>query len=133
MNHRNQLFWLMDDAIDLLSNAERLRRRLFLLSEFQPVPCWTPAVDLYQQDGDLRLIVALPGVEPGEFEVLLEDGSVLIRGNRSIRPLLQKGSIHRLEIPYGRFERRVEIPYPHFRVHEQSLAGGCLVLVLRHL
>jgi HSP20 family protein len=42
-------------------------------------------------------------------------------------------AIHRLEIPYGRFERRIPLPPGNYRLHEQFLEDGCLVLVLRHL
>jgi HSP20 family molecular chaperone IbpA len=40
-------------------------------------------------------------------------------------------TIHRLEIPYGRFERRIALPPGRFEVASRDLVDGCLVLSLR--
>ena len=41
--------------------------------------------------------------------------------------------IHRLELPYGRFERRIELPPGRFDVVRRELVDGCLTLGLRKL
>jgi HSP20 family molecular chaperone IbpA len=38
-------------------------------------------------------------------------------------------ALHRLEIPYGRFERRFALPAGHYyELTERSYTNGCLVL-----
>lgn len=129
----SRLFWIVGDALELLQNAERMHRRLIASDTTQSVPCWEPPVDLYEQGEELWLLVALPGVDFGQLEVRLEDNVVLVRGKRPMHAASRHGAIYRLEIPYGRFERRIELPPGRFIVREQFLEDGCLMLVLHHL
>ena len=121
--------WIWAEALDLLRSGERLPRRFAA----QGVPCWQPAVDLYEQGDELTLFVALPGVSLRQIEVAVDGDALVVQGRRPIPSALQRAAIHRLEIPYGRFVRRVALPPGRFRVHQQFFEDGCLVLVLRHL
>jgi HSP20 family protein len=124
-------FWIWAEALDLLRNAELLQRRFVAQEALRGVPCWEPAVDMYEQGDELTLSVALPGVSPRQIEVILEGGRLVVNGRRPIPSALQRAAIHRLEIPYGRFERRISLPPGTFRVHRQFFEDGCLILVLR--
>ncbi len=121
------------DALELLQSAERLQRRFFLVDTLQALPCWEPAVDLYEQADELRLLMALPGVNSRQLEVVLDEAAIVVRGKRPMPTALYGASIHRLEIPYGRFERRVKLPPGTFQLLDQFLEDGCLALVLRRL
>jgi HSP20 family protein len=44
---------------------------------------------------------------------------------------LQHARILRMEIPYGNFERRIELPPVPFEISARHLADGCLMLRLR--
>lgn len=133
MRSRDRSFWMWAEALDLLQGAEQLQRRFFTLDTPQSVPCWEPAVDLYQHADEVSLLVALPGVSAGQIEVVLDQGDLLVRGERPMPPALHRAAIHRMEIPYGRFERRIALPPGNYRVTQQLIENGCLVLVLRHL
>ena len=133
MRRHNTGFWILAEALDLLRNAERLQHRFVAQETLHGVPCWEPAVDMYEQGDELTLSVALPGVSPRQFEVIIEGGGLVVHGRRPIASALQRAAIHRLEIPYGRFERRIPLPPGTFRVHRQFFEDGCLILVLRHL
>ena len=133
MRRSNTGFWIWAEALDLLRNAERLQQRFAAREALHRVPCWEPAVDLYQQGDELTLFVALPGVSPRQFEVIIEGAGLVVHGSRPIPAALQRAAIHRLEIPYGRFERRIALPPGDFRVHQQFFEDGCLVLVLHTL
>lgn len=126
-------FWIWAEALDLLRNAERLQQRIVARDALHRVPCWEPAVDMYEQGDELTLFFALPGVSSQQFEVIVDGSGLLLRGNRPIPPALQRAAIHRLEIPYGRFERRVALPTGNYRMHRQLFEDGCLVLVLHPL
>ena len=88
---------------------------------------------MYEQGDELTLFFALPGVSSQQFEVIVDGTGLLLRGNRPIPAALQRAAIHRLEIPYGRFERRVALPTGNYRMHRQLFEDGCLVLVLHPL
>lgn len=131
MRSHDQSLWVWAEALDLLRAGEQLQRRFFTLAGLQSVTCWVPAVDVYDEGDELKVVVALPGVDPGHLEVLVDDEGLAVRGERPMPSTSQHAAIHRLEIPYGRFERRIELPGRDFHVHEQFLENGCLVVVLR--
>ena len=133
MRYRDPNSWMWADALELLRSSERLRRRFVVVGSFQPLPCWEPPVDLYEQDDELRLLVALPGVSLRQIEVILDDAALVVRGERPMPAAFQGAFVHRLEIPYGRFERRVTLPPGNFRLLDQFLEDGCLGLVLRRI
>lgn len=119
------------EALELLQNAERLQHQFFRVGALQGAPCWEPPVDLYEGENELRLVVALPGVTAQQLEVVLAPGVIVVRGERSLPANFRRAAIHRLEIPYGRFERRVALPAGNFEPIDQRLEHGCLVLTLR--
>jgi HSP20 family protein len=106
---------------------------LFALESLQSVPCWEPSVDLYENGDELRLLVALPGVISGRSKSSSMKLAWSCVVQRPIPQALRRAAIHRLEIPYGRFERWIALPPGNYQLHEQFLEDGCLVLVLRHL
>jgi len=121
------------EALELLQDAERLQRQFFRIGVLQGAPCWEPPVDLYENGDELRLLVALPGVTPQQLEVVLAPSLIIVRGERSLPTNSRRAAIHRLEIPYGQFERRVALPAGAFELIEQRLEHGCLVLTMRRL
>ena len=121
------------EALELLHDAERLQRQFFRVGVLEGRPCWEPPVDLYETGEGLRLLIALPGVKPQQVEVVLAPGQILVRGERSLPASSRRAAIHRLEIPYGRFERRVALPAGEFEPVDQRLEQGCLVLELRRI
>lgn len=121
------------EALELLQDAERLQRQFFRVGVLQGAPCWEPPVDLYESGDELRLLVALPGVKPHQLEVVLAPSLIIVRGERSLPANSHRAAIHRLEIPYGRFERRIALPAGEFEPVDQRLEQGCLVLELRRV
>jgi HSP20 family molecular chaperone IbpA len=65
--------------------------------------------------------------------VLVEAGVLIVTGERPMPGRTQGARIHRLEIPFGRFERRIELPPGRFDVVQRDLIDGCLTLGLRKL
>ena len=78
----------------------------------------------------LTILVALPGVELDSIRVTLSAGTLIVTGERPLPPELQNARILRMEIPYGQFERRIELPPVPFRISGRHLANGCLMLRL---
>ena len=82
---------------------------------------------------EISLFVALPGVAADQIDVSIEGDRLIVSGQRQIPVALHSFAIHRLEIPYGRFERRIALPPGKFELLERYLENGCLVLVAREL
>jgi len=133
MRARDPRSWMWAEALELLQDAERLQRQFFRIGVAEGAPCWEPPVDLYENGGELRLLVALPGVTAQQLEVALAPGGIIVRGERSLPTNSRRAAIHRLEIPYGRFERRISLPDGGFELVDQRLEHGCLVLTLHRL
>jgi HSP20 family molecular chaperone IbpA len=124
--------WVWAEALELLREAGQIQRRFFQLGASE-APAWEPAVDLYETDGGLTLEVALPGVAPDRMEIVLEPGTVVVRGERGFPVEQQRAVIYRLELPYGHFERRIPLPAGQYQLTDRRLEKGCLTLALRRL
>ena len=88
-------------------------------------------MDVIDTEGEVLIIAALPGVEEAAVRLVIDGAHLLIAGERSLPAELGHAVIHRLELPQGRFERRVPLPagrYDH--IHRQTM-NGCLVVSLR--
>jgi HSP20 family protein len=130
------LSWMWSDACDMLERAERLRRQFFRLpSEHgQGFPAWEPPVDVFESETALVILVALPGVEPGDVGVVIEGETVIVTGSRPLQAMANSFLIHRLEIPHGRFERRLRLASAgRLELIQRELARGCLLLSFRKL
>lgn len=131
MRSRDPRSWMWAEALELLQDAERLQRQFFQVGALQGAPCWEPPVDMYENGDELSLLIALPGVRPQQLEVVLAPSLIVVRGERSLPTNSRRAAIHRLEIPYGHFERRVALPAGQFELIDRRLEHGCLVLELR--
>ena len=65
--------------------------------------------------------------------VLQRNPEVMEPGPDDLHAIGTVAAIHRLEIPYGRFERRIALPAGRFEVARSDLVDGCLTLSLRKL
>ena len=131
MPNRNQAGWMLAEAIDALTRAERMHRELFRPQRptAQREPAWEPPVDVLETDRAVLVLIALPGVDPNQVTALIEDGCLLVQGKRVLPPELRNAVIHRLELPQGRFERRILLPTGRYSVRHFA-ADGCLVVQL---
>lgn len=134
MSLRDPKTWMWAEALELLERAERLHRQFFRLA-LSPAraPSWEPPVDLFETEDKLWILVALPGVPPAQVQMSVDTGTLVISGERPIPVQCRDALIHRLEIPHGRFERRIELPPGHYRFAQQELVHGCLLIGLDKL
>ncbi len=123
--------WMWAEACETLARAERLQRHFFQLGPPGPRISWEPPVDIFETGQELWIVAALPGVEPRQVEISIASGIVTITGERPAPPVQQRATVHRMEIPQGRFERRIALPPGHFELGRRDLVNGCLTLTLR--
>ncbi len=133
MRHPDARAWMLAEAVELIQDAERLQRQFFMLGAAMQFPRWEPPVDMYINDREVGLLIALPGVASDRFEVTLEQQSIVVSGERSFGARLGEDAILRMEIPYGQFFRRILLPYGAFSLNEMVLENGCLKLTLDRL
>lgn len=134
MRLRDPTIWMWGEALELLEHADRLHRQFFQLGHHRnPGPTWEPPVDLFETERELVVLVALPGVAAEQLEIIIDGAAVIIRGQRAMPVHCKSAAIRRLEIPYGQFERHIELPSEKFQPGQRSLQDGCLTLTLRKL
>jgi HSP20 family molecular chaperone IbpA len=122
------------EALDMLERADRLQRQFCQLhGTGQPSPVWEPPIDIFETEHQYLIVVALPGVTPGQLELQIDGKVLIVRGQRRQPAAAASGRIQRMELPYGRFERRIELPAGLLRLGERQLADGCLTLTLDKL
>jgi HSP20 family molecular chaperone IbpA len=132
MTMRDPTAWMWAEACHMLEQAERMHRQFFKPSGLRGTrSAWEPPANVLEDGQSLRIIVALPGVAPEHVEVLLDSSGILVRASSSLPFGAEAGAIHRLEIPYGYFERRIQLPALSFEVVQRELVNGCLALTLK--
>ena len=130
MPSRDPANWMLSEAIESLARAERMHRQFFhIRSQGTREPCWEPPIDVLETEHEVLILVALPGVDPDQVEAAIEDGTLVVSGRRVLPAELRNAVIHRLELPQGRFERRIPLPPGRYGVRRLA-ANGCLVFSL---
>jgi len=116
----------------MLARAERLHRQGFGLRRPRAhVPAWEPPVDVLETEREVLVIVALPGVNADRVEAAIEGPELVLKGTRTLPAELATAVIHRLELPQGRFERRLRLPNGRYNDICRTSADGCLLVVLK--
>ena len=78
--------------------------------EGTPASDWIPAVDVIEEDQRYVVHADVPGVDPENIEITLENSVLTIRGHReAVKEEEQKG-FRRVERSYGTFFRRFTLP-----------------------
>lgn len=71
---------------------------------------WTPTVDIFHKEGELVVQADLPGLKKDEVEVSLEEGDLVIKGERKIESKVEEENYYRMERAEGKFYRRMPLP-----------------------
>ena len=101
-----------------LDEFRRLAERLlegFRADRVQPLAestdwVFSPAVETGWTDDYLNLRVVLPGVSEKDVEVTVQGNQLVIRGERKLPKEFGKEGYTYTWLPYGRFERIIELP-----------------------
>ena len=124
--------WMWSEACEMLARAERMHRELFRPAGGQArAPAWEPPVDILETEHEVLALVALPGVDADSAQAVIEDGDLVIAGTRTLPDQLRTAVIHRLELPQGRFYRRVRLPAGRYATVRRAAVAGCLLITLQ--
>ena len=114
-------------ACELLDRADRMQRQFVRYVEpTAEAPVWEPPVDILETAEGLQFVFALPGVNPEHIDVSLEPGTLTVSALRPARLGGANSVVRRLEIPHGRFVRRISLSGARLRIGETRYVNGCL-------
>ena len=71
---------------------------------------WSPAVDIFETDGDIVVKAELPGMDRKDISLNLENNVLTLRGERRFEKETKEENYHRIERSYGGFSRSFSIP-----------------------
>ena len=71
---------------------------------------WVPAVDIFEEKDRFIVRADLPGVNPDDIEVNMENGVLSVSGERSNEERSEFEGVSRIERVSGRFLRRFTLP-----------------------
>ena len=93
---------------------------------------WDPSVDLVDDGEKLRVLVELPGVEPGDVKVAIRGRVLTIRGTKKGRVRAREGvRFFCMERYFGSFVKSVSLPRPvNNREAKTVLKNGLLEVIL---
>lgn len=91
---------------------------------------YEPPTDLFETEDKIFLIMEIPGVKKQDLSIAVGPTMVLIQGAKQQPELLrQSASFHNLEISYGKFRKRVYLPYRIIaKTTQVSLKDGILTM-----
>ena len=100
---------------DLAATKDRFNR-LFARDDFWDTEGvttggeWAPVVDIIESDNALTVKAELPGIEPKDVAVTIDNNVLTLKGERRIEKEVKKENYHRLERAYGTFARSFALP-----------------------
>ena len=98
--------------VDLLHrDLDRLvQRRDVTGNDDSPVADWVPAVDIVEEKSRFVLRADVPGVNPKDVDVSMDNGILSVSGQRLAIDPGEDAGVQRLERATGRFLRRFTLP-----------------------
>jgi HSP20 family protein len=75
-----------------------------------PMTGWAPALDVHEDKEKFSVRVELPGMKREDIEVSLQDGALIISGERKEEKVHEGTEVHRQERYYGKFNRALTLP-----------------------
>ena len=123
---------------DLLTLRDRMNRlfeeslgKFSSVGDQPPSGYWSPPVDIFEDYERVVFRVDLPGIQRDDVEVNVEDGNLVLRGERKLNPDIRRENIQLLERSFGPFRRSFRLPpgVDTEKVHAE-IRDGVLTLTL---
>jgi len=78
--------------------------------EMVTFPDWSPLVDITEDEKEYLFKADLPEVKKEDVKVMVENGVLMVSGERKSEKEEKKKKFHRIERSYGSFERTFALP-----------------------
>jgi HSP20 family protein len=105
-----------EEVVELGSPVSEFFRTLTGPWPFRPLLALTssrhfiPPADVFARNGSLVVKIDLPGVEPKDIHVKLDEGELAVTGERKADKEIKEDGYYRKESTYGFFERHMSVP-----------------------
>jgi len=99
---------------NMLSEVENLwPRTMFrpMTRRFENDLTWVPTFDVYEREGELVVKADLPGMKKEDIRIFMEDGALVLQGERKEEEKVEKESYFLTECNYGSFYRRLPLTF----------------------
>lgn len=73
-------------------------------------PMSTLPLDIFEREGKLMLKASVPGIDPNDLEIQIENNVLTIRGETRHEEESKEDKVYRREVSYGSFSRSVRLP-----------------------
>lgn len=73
---------------------------------------WRPPVDVFETEQGLVVQAEIGGLTIEEIDVLIDEGDLLVRGERAVPQPEGRRLYHESQVRYGPFDVRVRLPFP---------------------
>ena len=73
-------------------------------------PGWAPSIDMVDKKDEIVVKADLPGIEEKDIELTVQDGALVIRGERKTEKEEKKEDYYYAERSYGAFLRSLPLP-----------------------
>jgi HSP20 family protein len=97
------------DLLNLQNEMTRLFGRAYG-DEVEGARTWAPPIDIYETTDAYNVVAELPGFNPDEVDVTVNEGTLTIKGERKFYSEVNEENFHRVERRFGAFQRLVSLP-----------------------
>lgn len=122
--------WMWAEACARLDEAERRHRHFYELLAAPSSPVWEPPANIVALGREIEVTLALPGARTEDVAATITPTGLLIEANVQPPTFRAGGEVIRMEIPYGRMRRRIDLPSGTYSLLELRLERGYLFLRL---
>lgn len=102
------------DPFRELSSVGHLGRFMDRFPDWNQSPtttaAWAPNVDIFENENELLVKAELPGIDPKNVELNVENNVLTISGERKLEFEDKRENYHRVERAYGTFSRSFSLP-----------------------
>jgi HSP20 family protein len=71
---------------------------------------WVPPVDIYETENEIVVRADLPGIDPNDIDIRIENNVLTIKGERRMQQEVKEENYYRGEAAYGTFNRSFTLP-----------------------
>lgn len=100
----------LHDRVDRLFEESLRGLRGFDREETLQGSSWAPAVDILEKENEIVLRADLPGLDPKDVDIQVQNGTLTLRGERKFESDVKEDNFRRVERVYGSFVRSFSLP-----------------------
>ncbi len=104
---------LLPTVSSLQSDMNRIFDRFFdggILDSRTEIGMWLPPIDLSETADKVIVKVEVPGIDPKEIDISIQDNTLLIKGEKKEEKEEKGKNYYRMERRYGNFSRSIALP-----------------------